>query len=460
MNVELITAELILTAFSFLILLTGIFKLNISFELGIIGCVLSITSSIIMFVIKSQIANTLIIDPFSSLLKILFLSLLFIILLFSKDFLKNLKNHSEYCFFLLTSTLGMMFIVSSDDMIILYIAFELISISSYILTSFLKDKGGIEGGIKYLLFGAFSSAFLIYGLSLIYGLTGTTSLQEASSKLMDLGFGEIQVLAIIFILAGICFKADIVPFHTWVPDVYQGAPAPITGFLATSSKIAGFGIIIRLLCTSLGASLFDYRKLFFILSVSSIILGNLQAIPQRNIKRMLGYSSIAHAGYLLIGLCAYSGQGIIAILFYFIAYSIATISSFLVISATKCEEIDDYNGFSKRSPIMSILMLVSLSSLAGIPPLVGFFGKFSLFYSAIKEGLIPLAIIGVVFSVVSIYYYFIVIKAIYLESTEKEPIPIPTYINTIAILLICAIVILGLFPASLANLAFFANEML
>ncbi|MEW6679798.1 MAG: proton-conducting transporter membrane subunit, partial [bacterium] len=201
-------------------------------------------------------------------------------------------------------------------------------------------------------------------------------------------------------------------------------------------------------------------RLFFILSVITIILGNLSAIPQKNIKRMLGYSSIAHAGYLLIGLCAYSGEGIIAMLFYFVAYSIATISSFLVISATKLEEIDDYNGFSKRSPLLSLLMLLSLSSLAGLPPFVGFFGKFSLFYSAIKQGLIPLAIIGVVFSVVSIYYYFIVVKAIYLGKEENGPISIPGYIKCLAILLILSLVILGLFPNPIANLAFFANQSL
>ncbi|MEW6482076.1 MAG: NADH-quinone oxidoreductase subunit N [bacterium] len=459
MNILLLTPELILVLFSFLVLIGGFFRLNIGFEIAIIACGASIASLIAIFIIKQPI-DSLIISPFSSLLKILFISSLFIVILMSKDFLKGLKNQNEYYFFLLTGTTGMLLAVSSNDMVILYISIELISISSYILTCFIRDKRGIEGGIKYLLFGAFSSAFLIYGMSLLYGLTGGTNFSHISSRLLGLGFAPIPVLAIIFIFAGICFKADIVPFHFWIPDVYQGAPTPITGFLATASKIAGFAIIMNLLFAPLGSILFDYRRLFFILSVITIILGNLSAIPQKNIKRMLGYSSIAHAGYLLIGLSAYSGEGIVAMLFYFVAYSIATISSFLVISATKLEEIDDYNGFSKRSPLLSLLMLLSLSSLAGLPPLVGFFGKFSLFYSAIKQGLIPLAIIGVVFSVVSIYYYFIVVKAIYLGKEENGPISIPGYIKCLAILLTLSLVILGLFPNPIANLAFFANQSL
>ncbi len=469
----MLTPELILALFSFLCLITRLFRLNIGFEIAIIGCVLSIAPSIALFITNASIGNTLIISSFSSFLKILFLSCLFIVLLMSKDFLKGLKNQAEYCFFLMTSVMGMMLAVSSNDMIMLYIAIELISISSYILTGFIKDKKGIEGGIKYLLFGVFSSAFLVYGMSLIYGLTGTTNLQEASAKLIEIGGHNtycvpVQVLAIIFIFAGIGFKADIVPFHMWIPDVYEGAPTPITGFLATASKIAGFAIMMLLLFGPLGsilvtgppAKLFDYRKLFFIIAIITIILGNLSAIPQKNVKRMLGYSSISHAGYLLIGLCAYSGQGIIAMLFYFVAYSLATISAFLVVSETKIDELDDYNGFSKRNPILSVLMLLSLSSLAGIPPLVGFFGKFAIFYAAIKEGLIPLAITAVVFSVVSIYYYFLVIKAIYFGTSDAGPIFIPGYIKALAIFLILAIVLLGLFPNYIADLAFFANERL
>ncbi|MEW6680625.1 MAG: proton-conducting transporter membrane subunit, partial [bacterium] len=261
MDISLLTPELILVLFSFLCLIAGLFRLDVGFEIAIIGCVVSIASSIALFIVKEPMGNCLIISSFSSFFKVLFLVLLFIVLLISKPFLKGLKNTSEYCFFLITSVIGMMLAVSSCDMIILYIAIELISISSYILTCFIKDKQGIEGGIKYLLFGAFSSAFLVYGLSLLYGLTGTTNFSLSSNKLIELGFAPIPVLAIIFILAGICFKADIVPFHMWIPDVYQGAPTPITGFLSTSSKIAGFAIIMNLLFSPLGSILFDYRRL-------------------------------------------------------------------------------------------------------------------------------------------------------------------------------------------------------
>ncbi|MEW6680256.1 MAG: proton-conducting transporter membrane subunit, partial [bacterium] len=245
MNILLLTPELILVLFSFLVLIGGFFRLNIGFEIAIIACGASIASLIAIFIIKQPI-DSLIISPFSSLLKILFISSLFIVILMSKDFLKGLKNQNEYCFFLLTGTIGMLLAVSSNDMVILYISIELISISSYILTCFIRDKRGIEGGIKYLLFGAFSSAFLIYGMSLLYGLTGGTNFSNISSRLLGLGFAPIPVLAIIFIFAGVCFKADIVPFHFWIPDVYQGAPTPITGFLATASKIAGFAIIMNL----------------------------------------------------------------------------------------------------------------------------------------------------------------------------------------------------------------------
>ncbi len=457
----MLVPELVLLFFSFLIITVSLLikKFDFSIEFAISGTIVSFVSTLAIFVVRELVNNSLIIDPLAAFFKLVFLVSLLGILITSKGWLKHSKNQAEYCFLLLSATIGMMLAVSSYDMIILYISLELIGISSYLLVSWANDKKSIEGGIKYILTGCVSSAFLLYGMSLIYGLTGTTNLKEAGNILIGLGFGPMQLLAIISIFAGVCFKASLVPFHMWVADVYEGAPTPVTSFLATCSKLAGFGVIMRLLFYPLSSILFDWRTLFFIVSVASIVIGNLKAIPQKNIKRMLAYSSIAHAGYIAIGLCVFSGEGVVAILFYGVVYVIATISIFLVVSETGFENIEDYNGLWKRSPIFSILILISLSSLAGIPPFFGFFGKFWLFYSAINEGLLMLAIIGIVFSVVSVYYYFGPIKATYFGETEKEAIYLPSYIRFFSYTFIVFLVFGGLASHFILKYAVFANNM-
>ncbi len=455
-NVVYLSPELILIGTAFFLLFVDLFlvkDLSLSTNLAILGTITSLAIETTLFGIKENACGVFYIDPFSCFIKVVFLSCLLITLFLSKNYFEKAKNKAEYCFILLLSTVGMMGVSSAGEMVTFYICLELISISSYILVSFLRDKRSIEAGIKYLLFSALSSAIFLYGMSLLYGMSGTTNMADASRILLDQETNKIQVLTIILILSGFLFKADIVPFHAWVPDVYEGAPTPITGWLATGSKIAGFVAIIRFLIGPLGHLLFRWPDLFFILACATIIIGNLSAIPQKNIKRLLAYSSISHAGYIAIGLCAYSALGTASILFYVAGYSLATLGAFAVVCLTKMEQIEEYNGFYKKEPLLALVMLLCLASLAGLPPFIGFAGKFFIFGAALENGLLSLAIIGVLFSVVSVYYYFSVIKAIYFGEAYERNLSIPVYAKALLCLILISLVLFGIFPSPIMDKA-------
>ncbi|MBU2462321.1 NADH-quinone oxidoreductase subunit N [bacterium] len=447
-NLIYLSPEIILIGTAFFLLFVDLFLKgpSISYNLAILGTVASLAIETTLFGIKDQACGVFTIDPFSVFIKVIFLSCLLVVLLLSKSYFQKAKAEAEYCFILLLSTVGMMGVSSACEMITFYVSLELISVSSYILVSFLKDKRSVEAGIKYLLFSALSSAIFLYGMSLLYGMSGTTSFAEASRILLDQNFNKIQVLTIILIFSGFLFKADIVPCHAWVPDVYEGAPTPITAWLATGSKIAGFVAIIRFLIEPLGDILFKWPEFFFILACATIIVGNLSAIGQKNIKRLLAYSSISHAGYIMIGLCAYSALGTASILFYLAGYSLATLGAFSVVCLTKIEQIEGYNGLYKKEPLLAGVMLLSLASLAGLPPFIGFAGKFFIFSAALEKGLLSLAIVGVLFSVVSVYYYFSVIKAIYFGEANEKKFSVPFYAKVVLSLILISLILFGLLP--------------
>jgi len=323
---------------------------------------------------------------------------------------KPLGQRGEFYMLLLTSTMGMILMASSADLIMLFLAIEVTSIPLYILAGFYKDDiKSTESGFKYFLFGALTSAIMLYGFSLIFGFTGTTDLYEITEKVVT---GDLTLTlalgTLILVMVGFGFKISAVPFHFWAPDVYEGAPTPVAGFLSTASKAAGFAVLMRVLLTAYAdPEVIPYWVIVIsALSVFTMTIGNGIALAQKNIKRLLAYSSIAHAGYALIGVAALSELGISS-----------------VISGS--DEISDYAALSRRSPALALIMLVTFLSLAGMPPLGGFVAKFFVFAAAVKTGLVWLAIIGVLNAIVGLYYYLIVLKVIYLYRSEDEDKPVP-----------------------------------
>jgi NADH-quinone oxidoreductase subunit N len=373
--------------------------------------------------------------------------------LFSMD-IKQIGQRGEFYILLMASTIGMMFMASSANIIMLYLAIEMTSIPLYVLAGFLKDDNkSTEAGFKYFLFGALTSAIMLYGFSLLYGFTGTTNLYQITEQITA---GELPLTLIlgslILLLVGFGFKISAVPLHFWAPDVYEGAPTPVAGFLSTASKVAGFAVLIRVLLTVYAneATIPYWVSIIAALSVFSMTLGNTLALAQRNIKRMLAYSSIAHAGYALIGVAALSEQGIAATVFYLFVYLITNLAAFGIVSTygriSGSDEIADYAALSRRSPRLALAMLVALLSLGGMPPLGGFIAKFFVFAAAVNSGLVWLAMIGVLNSIIGLYYYLIVLKVVYLYRSEEEDKPVPVtrpYVLGLTIL-VFGIILIGI----------------
>lgn len=367
--------------------------------------------------------------------------------------IKPLGQKGEFYLLLLVSTIGMSLMAASADLIMLFLAIETTSIPLYILAGFYKQENkSTEAGYKYFLFGAMTSAVMLYGFSLIYGFTGTTDIYAITEMVVS---GEVSLaLAIgtlILVLVGFGFKISVVPFHFWAPDVYEGAPTPVAGFLSTASKAAGFAVLMRVLLTVYAdPDVIPYWVVVVAaLSVFSMTLGNALALPQKNIKRLLAYSSIAHAGYALIGVAALSELGIASVVFYLVVYVITNLAAFGAVAAfwriSGSDQISDYAALSRRSPKLALIMLVTFLSLAGMPPLGGFVAKFFVFAAAVNAGLVWLAIIGVLNSIVGLYYYLVVLKVVYLFRSEEEEKPVPltrTYAMALTIL-VAGIILLG-----------------
>jgi len=379
---------------------------------------------------------------------------------------RYLKAHptaypAEFLAILLFSACGASALASAQEVITLYISLETLTISSYILASFMKkDKGSNEAGMKYLLLGAFSSALLLFGFSYLYGLTGTTVIADMGKALAAQPASSLAVLAVILVIAGLAFKISLAPFHMWTPDVYEGAPTPVTAYLSVASKTAGFAAFVRLFWVGLDAPGLHYTwvGLFAVLAAISIILGNLEAIPQKNIKRLMGYSSIAQAGYITTGFLAGGQMGLTAVLFYLFVYMVANMGAFLAIvivsAKTGSEQIEDFAGMWKRSPLIGVVMLVCLLSLAGVPPFAGFAGKWYLFGAAISQGYTWLAMVGMVFSVVSLYYYLQVAKqALAVEPKDSSPIPMNLAEKAVLVLSVVLTITLGFWPTPIMELA-------
>jgi len=407
-------------------------------------------------------------DQFAVYFKLLFLVAALLVVLSSRDYVQKFGEHCyKFYSLLLTATLGMMLMAGAGELITMYIGLELMTISFYILVAYLgNDARSSEAGIKYLILGGTSSAILLYGISLIYGLTGSTELAQIASAL-GANLTPASFLATVFILAGIGFKISLVPFHLWAPDIYEGAPTPVTAFLAVASKAAAFAVLIRVYLLTMNSQAFSLtgQTLLIVLACLTMILGNLIAIPQTNIKRLLAYSSIAQAGYLMVGIIAQSVAGVKGVLFYAMIYVFANMGAFAVATHVAdqqgSDEIKDFAGLWRRSPLAAVVMTASLLSLAGIPPLAGFVGKFYLFSAVMSQGYTAIAYIGFVMSMVSVYYYLSVVKVMFLNDGKDLPdVPVQGAVKATLLFTMIITLAIGIYPTPLAQMAFAAAQSL
>ncbi len=370
-----------------------------------------------------EVAHGLIaVDQFALFFKVLFLGAAAITVLMSVRYLEvEGASPGEYYFLILCATLGMMIMAGGIDLITIFIGLETMAVSFYILAGFIKpSQRSNEAAVKYFLLGAFSLGILLYGMSLMYGLSGTTSLRTMATAFAGQTHDPRLVLAVILVVAGVGFKIAAVPFHMWAPDVYEGAPTPVTAFLSVGSKAASFAMLLRIFLEGLPAMSADWRLLFWVLSAITMTAGNVAAVTQTNVKRMLAYSSIAHAGYLLIGVVVGTERGVTAMLIYLFVYAFMQLGAFAVIVMLRRrdvigDELKDFSGLSFRNPFAAFAMLIFMLSLGGIPPTAGFMGKFWLFSAAIDQHYYWLAVIGVLNSAISLYYYIRIVVFMYLK---------------------------------------------
>jgi len=379
---------------------------------------------------------------------------------------------SEYYSLIIFALAGMLFAASANDFAMLFVSIELITVTFYILTSFTRGRtAALEAGVKYLILGALSSAFMVYGIALVWGTTGKFNFSELSMVAGRFVDNRVFLFGVLLILMGLGFKIAAFPFQIWTPDVYQGAPTPTAAFLAVGSKAAGFVLLLRFLFSAIPEVAMHWKNLLIVISAVTILYGNLCALPQRNMKRLLGYSSIAHAGYLLLGVSALNSAGQSAVLYYLAGYLFTTIAAFAVIALVMrqldSEDIAGLAGLNQRSPFLAATMTFAMVSLAGIPPLAGFFGKFLLLKAVIEQGatnhgyywLAMTALVGVV---ISLYYYFGVIRAIYWSkgAVDLSPIPMSRAVRMAVISCMAGMFWLGSFPGAMVNWATEAVKVL
>ena len=408
------------------------------------------------------VANGLIaVDRFALFFKVVFLVAASMTVLMSVRYLEaEGASPGEYYFLILCATLGMMIMAGGIDLITSFIGLETMAVSFYILAGFIKpNQRSNEAAVKYFLLGAFSLGILLYGMSILYGLSGTTNLRVMATVFASQPRDPLLVLAVILVVAGMGFKIAAVPFHMWAPDVYEGAPTPVTAFLSVGSKAASFAMLLRIFLEGVPSMSTDWRLLFEVLAIVTMTVGNLAALTQSNLKRMLAYSSIAHAGYLLMGVVAGTPRGVSAMLIYLFIYTFMQLGAFAVIVMMRREdvvgdELKDFSGLHFRHPFAAFAMLLFMLSLGGIPPTAGFMGKLWLFGAAIDAGYFWLAVIGVLNSAVSLYYYIRIVVFMYLkkETTGSEPTARPALAFTLAVA-VAGTILLGVYPRLLFEIA-------
>ena len=443
--------EIFLALAAMVLLMLGVFRGNQSTRLL---CWLAVASFAItsLLVFKapaessSSFAGMYVADSFTAFIKILVLIGSAAGLIMSMGFIRDEgMERFEFPVLFILATLGMMMMVSANDLIALYMGIELQSLALYVIASFQRDSlRSTEAGLKYFVLGALSSGMLLYGCSLIYGFTGATGFTAIAAAIQGQEHAGIGlIVGIVFLCAGLAFKVSAVPFHMWTPDVYEGAPTPVTAFFAVAPKIAGLALFMRALIVPFLAISDDWQQIIVVISVASMLLGAFAAISQDNIKRLMAYSSIGHVGYALIGLAAGSAEGVRGVLVYLVIYMAMNVGTFACILSMRrrsgmVEGISDLAGLSKRNPLMALALAVFMFSMAGIPPLGGFFGKFYIFIAAVNAELYTLAVIGVLASVVGAFYYLRIIKVMYFDE-PGEPFESPMSVELRAIIGVCGV---------------------
>jgi len=483
LNLELFIPELSLAAFALVVILLDLViqRKGWLVVVSIAGIVVSAGFALAMWGGSSQAIfnNMLAVDNFALFFKLLFLGIAALVILSSVDYVsKFARFQGEYYALVLLSTLGMMLMAAATELITIYIALELTSISLYILVGFLKDSKSTEASLKYLLLGAVASAVLLYGMALVFGFTGKTQLGEIAQVIQTMSpqtllASPALILGIVLLIAGFGFKIAAIPFHMWVPDVYEGAPTPITAYLSVASKAAGFAIILRVFYSAFGLPQWlslDWGLIFAVLAAIGMTLGNVVAIPQTNIKRMLGYSSIAQAGYLMVGLATMGfspGADILGrsgLLFFLASYALTNLGAFIAIIAISnkldSDLIQDYSGMGKRAPLLALALTLCLISLIGMPPAAGFMAKFYIFSAAVQHNLLWLVVIAVINSVISAYYYLRVVKVMWLgEPASEEKVPSSGALRVALSLSCLGVLLLGVIPGFVMRLAELAASM-
>jgi NADH-quinone oxidoreductase subunit N len=438
LNLEVVLPELILGGGSMVLLMLGVATRRERGELILrLAIILLVLAGI--FVAGREGTTTLfhdsfIVDPFARALKLLTLAGAAVALLMSIDYWRGAGGVKfEFPVLVLLATTGMLMMISANDLIALYVGLELQSLALYVVAAFQRDSArSSEAGLKYFVLGALSSGMLLYGASLVYGFTGSTDFADIAAAVQPSGANIGLIFGLVFLMAGFAFKISAVPFHMWTPDVYEGAPTPVTAFFAAAPKLAAMALTVRVLITAFPAVTAQWQQIVTFLAIASMALGSFAAIGQTNIKRLMAYSSIGQMGYALVGLAAGTTEGVQGVIIYLAIYLAMTLGTFACILAMRrngrmVEDIDQLSGLSSTSPLMAFLLAMLLFSLAGIPPLAGFFAKFYVFLAAIRAGLYALAVIGVLLSVVGAYYYLRIVKIMYFDAPAErfEPMDMP-----------------------------------
>jgi NADH-quinone oxidoreductase subunit N len=430
-----ILPELVLAIGAMALLMIGVFRGERSTNfVNAAAIVLLVIAGLVVLWLPDEklvtFGDSLVVDPFAKFLKILALAGSAGAILMSFDWMaREQQQRFEYAVLILLSTTGMLLLISATDLIALYLGLELMSLALYVVAAIDRDSvRSTEAGLKYFVLGALSSGMLLYGASLVYGFTGTVSFAGIAKASTQGGLG--LTFGLVFLFAGFCFKISAVPFHMWTPDVYEGAPTPVTAFFAAAPKIAGIAMFVRATVVAFPGIVSQWQQIVVFVAIASMVLGAFAAIGQSNIKRLMAYSSIGHMGFALVGLAAGTAEGVQGVLVYAAIYLSMTLGAFACILAMRrdgrmVEGISDLAGIARSNPTLAFFLAMLLFSLAGIPPLAGFFAKFYVFLAAVQAGLFTLAVIGVVTSVVGAYYYLAVVKIMYFDepTTAFEPMP-------------------------------------
>ena len=400
-------------------------------------------------------------DNLANFGRVLFLLAAATVVLISRSYLRDEKLLSaEFLILILLATVGMGLMATSSDLIMTFLGIEVLSIASYVLAGYRADAKSAEAAWKYFILGAFSTAFLLYGIAILYGITGSTRYVGIAGELSGINFSFPLGVAVVLILVGFAFKAALAPFHVWTPDVYEGAPIPITAYLAVASKAAAFVAGLRILLEVIPGLDVQWQALLSCSAVLTMLVGNIAALTQTNIKRMLAYSSIAHAGYLLVGVTANNSLGVSAVLFYLASYALMTLGAFTVVQliAGKGEHrqsVLDYSGMAYRNPFLSLALAAFLISMAGIPATAGFMGKLFLFSAAVKSQFYGLVVIALIASAIGIYYYLRVVVLMFFREVESSQtdVRVPTGAGLVILVMVVGTFVLGLFPGALMQIA-------